>query len=115
MKIQVRGHAKSVGTAANNSTVTNLGKATKQVKLFLEGVGRAVSFQPYVVRNLAHPFNLGECFLRDLGSDQMYRKEGVWLDVHNNCIGLAEADLNLTKPSIDASSNQSLINLRCKA
>ena len=66
MKIQVRGRAKSVGTAAKNFTVTILGKA---IKLFLEGVDRAVSFQPYVVQNLAHPINLGERFLRDLGSD----------------------------------------------
>ena len=108
MKIQIRGQAKSVGTAAKNSTVTILGKATKPIKLFLEGVDRAVSFQPYVVRNLAHPINLGERFLRDLGSDQMYRKEGVWLKVHNHCIGLAEADLDLTKPSINARFQQIL-------
>ena len=102
MKVQVRGRAKSVGTAAKHSTVTVLGKATKPVKLFLEGVDRAVTFQPYVVRNLAHPINLGECFLRDIESDQMYRKKGVWLRIHDNCVGLAEANLDLTKPSIDA-------------
>ena len=33
MKVQVRGRAKSVGTAAKHSTVTVLGKATKPVKL----------------------------------------------------------------------------------
>ena len=108
LKLQIRGRAREVGTAAINGSVTVVGKTTKPVKIFIEGIDRSISFQPYVVKNLAHPINLGENLLRTYHSDQMYRPSGVWLKTNGGCVELEGANLDLTRPSIDARFRQIL-------
>ena len=101
LKLGVTGRAKTVGTAAADGSVTILGKVSKPFKLYLEGITTPVSIQPYVVKNLAHPLNLGERFLREYDADQCYRRQGVQLKINGGSVMLESADLNLSKPSID--------------
>ena len=108
MRIPVRGTPKEVGTAAANGSVTVLGKATRPVKMYIEGINHPISFLPYVVDNLAHPVNLGENLLRAYSSDQSYRPNGTWLKINGGCVKLEGAQLDLTKPSIDVRFKQAL-------
>ena len=101
LKLGVTGREKTVGTAAADGTVTILGKVSKPFKLYLEGIATPVSIQPYVVKNLAHPLNLGERFLREYDADQCYRRQGVQLKINGGSVMLESADMSLAKPSID--------------
>ena len=101
LKLQISGREKTVGTAAADGTVTILGKVTKPFKLYLEGISTPVTIQPYVVKNLAHPINLGERFLRENDADQSYRRKGVQLRINGGSIMLDSSDLDLSKSSID--------------
>ena len=53
---------RKIGTAAKGGSVSIIGKC-KPFKVFVENMPDAVIIQPYVVRDLAHPINVGRSFL----------------------------------------------------
>jgi hypothetical protein len=101
LKLPITGCPKTVGTASTNGSVTILGK-TKPLKLYLEGISEAVTIHPYVVKNLSHPLNLGQSFLRANNVDMSFRENGVQLRIKNSTSMLDPSDSSLTKPTIDS-------------
>lgn len=101
LKLPIIGKERTVGTAASHGKVTILGK-TRSFKLYLEGITEAVTVHPYVVKDLAHPVNLGQGFLRNHNADMSFRENGVQLRIKSSSSMLSPSDLCLTRPSIDA-------------
>ena len=111
MKLSITGREKTVGTAANNGSVTILGR-TKPFKIYLEGIKEALEVHPYVVRDLSHPLNLGQSFLRIHNADMSFRENGIRLCIKNNATLLESSDSCLTKDSIDTRIKQILDKFR---
>ena len=53
---------KKIGTAAKGGSVSIVGQSMP-IKIFIENVAKPVIIEPYVVRDLAHPINVGRSFL----------------------------------------------------
>jgi transposase InsO family protein len=53
---------KKVGTAAKGGSVNIIGKC-KPFKIFIENVSKAITLQPFIVKELSHPINVGRAFL----------------------------------------------------
>ena len=100
LKLEVFGNSHQVGTASKNGKVTVLGK-TRPFFLFLEGSNSPVQITPYVVRDLAHPVNLGQDFLRRNYADLSFRSQDVQLKLKGRCIALQPSNMTLTRSSID--------------
>ena len=100
MKLQIVGTPRTVGTANATGSVTILGK-TRPFKMYLENISEAVIVQPYVVKDLAHPVNLGQSFLRKHKADMNFRQEGIQLKVGNSSTLLTTASAQLTRSTID--------------
>ena len=100
LKLQIVGHEKIVGTAAQDGKVTVLGR-TKPFRLYLEGIKESVLIQPHVVRALAHPINLGQAFLRRNLADMSFKPEGVTLKLKNDYSPLEPSTSFLNRSSID--------------
>ena len=101
LSLPLSGQAKTVGTANSEGSVTILGK-TRPLKLHLEGISETVTIHPYVVKNLAHPINLGQSFLRTNNADMHFRNDGVQLKIKNSASMLDTSDVSLTKSTIDS-------------
>ena len=101
LSLPLSGQAKTVGTANSEGSVTILGK-TRPLKLHLEGISETVTIHPYVVKNLAHPINLGQSFLRTNNADMHFRNDGVQLKIKNSASLLDTSDVSLTKSTIDS-------------
>ena len=100
LHLPILGQAKTVGTASNQGTVTILGQ-TRPFKLFLEGIKTPVTVRPHVVRDLAHPLNLGQSFLRAHRADLTFREAGIQLRIGDSTTMLQPSNLDLTRTSID--------------
>ena len=101
LSLRITGQPKTVGTASSNGSVSILGK-TKPFKLYLEGISDAVTIHPYVVKDLAHPINLGQNFLRTHNADMNFRKCGVQLRIKGSTTMLDSSSTSLTKSTIDS-------------
>ena len=53
---------KKVGTAAKGGSVNIIGKC-KPFKIFIENVSKAIIIEPFIVKELSHPINVGREFL----------------------------------------------------
>ena len=62
LKLEVYGRTSVAGTASRTGNVQILGKV-KPFLVYLEGIKMPALVQPQVVKDLAHPLNLGERFL----------------------------------------------------
>ena len=111
LKLAIKGTTRTAGTAHAQGSVTILGK-TQPFKVFLEGIQESVTVQPYVVKDLAHPLNLGQAFLRRHKADMSFRDEGVQLRVGNSSTLLAGAKAAITRRSIDIRTNSVLDKLK---
>ena len=100
LKLTIHGSTKTVGTAAASGTVTVLGK-TKPFYIFLEEISGPVKVSPYVVKDLVHPLNLGQAFLRGHKADMTFRPEGIQLRLNGMVTSLATGSAPLSKASID--------------
>ena len=100
LSLRITGQPKTVGTASSNGSVSILGK-TKPFKIYLEGICEAVTIHPYVVRDLAHPMNLGQNFLRIYDADMSFRKKGIQLRIKGSTTMLDSSHTSLTKSTID--------------
>lgn len=101
LKLPISGSQKTVGTAAANGKVIILGRA-QSFRLYLEGISEAVTINPYVVKDLAHPINLGQSFLRTHNADMSFRTEGTQIRIKNSATLLSPSNIPLTKPTIDS-------------
>lgn len=100
LKLPIMGRVRTVGTAHASGKVTILGK-TRPLSLYMEGLKRAVTIAPYVVRELAHPLNLGQAFLRRNQADMNFRENGIQLKIADSTCLLSSSDAPLDRPSID--------------
>lgn len=100
LNLKIIGKSKQVGTASSTGTVLILGQV-QPFKIYLENMKHPVLVRPSVVRNLAHPVNLGERFLREHGADMNFRINGIQLKIKGSTVDLEAEEVNLVKPSID--------------
>lgn len=100
LNLRITGQPKTVGTASSSGSVSILGK-TKPLKIYLEGISEAVTIHPYVVKDLAHPMNLGQNFLRIHNADMNFRKSGIQLRIKGSTTMLDSSHTRLTKSTID--------------
>lgn len=95
--------AKVVGTANSKSKVEILGRC-KPIVLYLEGLKYPVVIKPMVVRDLAHPINLGNHFLRRNNAHIEFGSDFVRLGLNKSrsqVIPLQPSNFNILAPSID--------------
>ena len=111
LNLQIYGSQKNVGTASTQGSVTVLGR-TKPFRLYLEGIQDHVLVHPYVVRDLAHPLNLGQAFLRLNSADMTFRSEGIQLRLNGSVSKLAPVTSNLSRSSIDTRISKVLGTLK---
>ena len=111
LKLKVTGTERKVGTASTQGSVTIIGRA-KPFKLYLEGISHPVQIQPYVVKELAHPLNLGQAFLRSNDVDMTFRSGGVLLKLRGSCSKLQPSNASLNRPTIDTRIQQVLDRLK---
>ena len=57
---------------------------------------------PSVVKDLAHPVNLGQSFLRRNNADISFRAADVQLKLKGKCVALLPGTMSLTRPTIDS-------------
>ena len=100
LHLPVKGQAKDVGTASATGSVKILGR-TKPFYVYLEGISSPVKVHPYVVRDLAHPLNLGQAFLRAHRADMTFRSDGIQLRINGKSAALTSASAPLTQSTID--------------
>lgn len=101
LKLKITGQPRSVGTASSKGSVTILGRVAP-FRLYLEGIQEAVTVEPFVVKDLAHPLNLGQSFLRRHEVDMTFRGSGIQIRLRNSSTMLDSDDVPLTKSSIDS-------------
>ena len=101
LSLKIQGTPRNVGTASANGSVTILGR-TSPIKLYFEGLPQPVTIEPYVVKELAHPINLGQAFLRRHDADIYFRNVGVQLRLKTGSVLLQASNVSLVKSSIDA-------------
>lgn len=92
---------KNVGTACSNSKVHMVGK-TKPIIIYLEGLKYPVIIEPWVIKDLAHPINLGEKFLRRYNANLQFTSDGIRLKIKNHSVDLKSPSFNLTENSVDS-------------
>ena len=107
LKVKIKPMTKSVGTASTKGSVTILGKA-RPFKIYLENISEPMTIAPYVVRDLAHPMNLSQEFLRRHEAEMNFRPEGSYLKVHGSVTKLTSHGSLLTRRSIDTRIQQVL-------
>lgn len=81
---------------------------TKPFRIYLEGITEAVNVHPYVVRDLSHPLNLGQSFLRTHNADMSFRENGIRLNIKSSATMLEASEANLVRSSIDSRIKQVL-------
>ena len=113
LKVKVAKTTRTVGTASKTGSVEILGRAAP-IKLYLEGIAEPICFAPYVVRDLAHPVNLGSAFLRKYGADFYFREHHVKLSLKGSVTTLVPARSSLTRPSIDKRITEVLSKLKAQ-
>ena len=101
LKLPILGQSKEVGTASAKGKVMVLGR-TKPFQIYLEGIKDSVRVHPYVVRDLAHPINLGQSFLRNHSADMSFRGKGIQLRLGGSVSGLQPYNAPLGRASIDS-------------
>ena len=107
LNLSIKGKRKNVGTAATSGSVTVLGR-TRAFYLYLEGIINPVKVEPYVVRDLAHPLNLGQSWLRRHQADMSFRSDGIQLKIGGKVATLTTSSAPLNRPSIDTRIHQLL-------
>ena len=76
LRIKIEPAERSVGTAKKGGSVSIVGRC-KPFKLFIENIPEPVEIEPYVVRDLSHPLNVGRDFLgRYQGKLEFTKKDG---------------------------------------
>ena len=72
---------KKVGTAAKGGSVQIIGRS-QPIKLFIENISQPVIIKPFVVRDLAHPINVGRGFLGRYQGKLEYTETDGYLDIY---------------------------------
>ena len=101
LRLKIVGSEKIVGTASEAGKLTILGKVSSPLRIYLENVSKVVSIQPYVVRELSHPLNLGQQFLREYSADMAFREQGIQLKICNSATYLTAGGVSLGRATID--------------
>ena len=102
LNLKIVGSQRTTGTAAKGGSITILGKTASPVRLYLENVNRVVTFTPYVVKDLAHPVNLGQQFLRDTEACMAFSAKGVQLKIGSSTTHLTTSKISLGRATIDS-------------
>ena len=101
LKLKYGPTSKRAGTADRSAKCDIVGKLARPVKIHVENIPGTFIVHPYVVRNLAHPINLGQSFLRKFEAEMIFRPKGILLKVRSGVTRLTERGLELTRPATD--------------
>jgi len=80
LKIKCRPVRKKIGTAAKGGSVQIIGRSPP-IKIFIENISKPVIIEPYVVKDLAHPINVGRDFLGRYGGRLEFNPEAGYLEI----------------------------------
>jgi len=100
---------RTVGTAAKDGKIQILGRA-KPMLIYLEGLKYPVIIDPLIVRDLAHPMNLGQHFLRRNQANIQFNPEYIRLGLNNQCVNLQPTSFNLNSTNY---RHKIQVNIRC--
>ena len=92
---------RNVGTACSNGKVQMVGR-TQPICIYLEGLKYPVIIEPWVIRDLAHPVNLGEKFLRRYNANLQFMSNCIRLKIKNHSVDLRVPSFKLTENSVDS-------------
>ena len=76
LSLPIVGAQLTVGTASKTGHVTILGKV-KPLQIYLENIQKLITIEPYVVRDLANPINLGSHFLQQNSAELTFKPTGI--------------------------------------
>ena len=96
----VRLTALKLGIAAADRQLSCVGLADP-FQIFLEGIPRALTIQPYVVSGMANHLNFGEPFLRQYGGTLQFDANRVALTLPHRTVSLVDREQPLDRPSAD--------------
>ena len=96
----VRSTALKLGTAAADGQLSCFGLADP-FQIYLEGIPRTLTIQPYVVSGMANHLNLGEPFLRQYGGTLQFDANRVALTLPHRTVSLVDREQPLDRPSAD--------------
>ena len=112
LNLSMVGTQQTVGTASKSGHVTILGR-TKPLHIYLENMARAITIEPYVVRDLAHPINLGSQFLRQNSAELVFKPTGIVFKIGANCTMLEGGNTPIDKSSLDYRFQQVIDQYKC--
>ena len=92
---------RNVGTACSNGKVKMIG-TVKPMAVYLEGLKYPVIINPWVIKDLAHPINLGEKFLRRYNANLQFMSDCIRLRIKNQTVDLKTPSFNLAENSVDS-------------
>ena len=100
LKLKLKPTTKEVGTAATSGSIKIIGRAPK-IRLFIENIKKTIIIKPYVVRDLAHPMNLGQSFLRRNNAKLNFEQNGAMLEIKGETAKLQHRRVPLNTDTID--------------
>ena len=108
LKLRIIGAQRTTETAAKGGSIIILGKTASPVRVYLENVSKVVTFTPYVVRDLAHPVNLGQQFFQENEAYMSFRAKGVQLKIGSSTIHLTASRISLSHANIDSRMQEAI-------
>ena len=92
---------RKAGTADQSARCAMVVRMMKLIEIHLENIPGTFTIRPYLVRNLAHPINLGQSFPRHYEAEMIFRPKGILLKLRNGATRLTDRSLELTRPIMD--------------
>ena len=111
LKLKIKPTTKEVGTAAASGSIKIVGRAPK-LRIFIENIKKTIIVKPYVVRDLAHPMNLGQSFLRRNKAKLSFEQNGALLEIQGEATKLQHRHLSLNASTIDSRIHKVLAVLK---
>ena len=99
--LKVRTTNRKVGTASRHAYCDIIGRVKLPLKICIENIPSIITIKPYVMRNLAHPMNLGQCFLRKVQADMVFRLDHIVLKLKNGVTKLIDRQSTINAQSVD--------------
>ena len=111
LNLKIIPSSKTVGTAASSGSIQIVGRIP-HMKVFLENIKRTIIVKPFVVRDLAHPLNLGQACLRRHHARLQFDNHGGFLEIKGEVTRLNHRQVTLTSNTVDSRIHTVLSTLK---
>jgi hypothetical protein len=99
LKVKYTPEEKSVGTAAKGGSVKIIGRS-EPIKIFIENIPQAVTIIPLIVKDLAHPVNVGRDFLGRTQGKLEYNPRAGYLELKGSKVKLISKSTPMDDPAV---------------